>query len=84
MKGWVKIALKRMKAAYNCNHTVGIYWDQSDTDLVTLNTVTEDKKDRFTKYYVGDVDFFFYCPDCGDRLNMKEKYKDAVEVVQMP
>jgi hypothetical protein len=84
MKGWVKIALKRMKAANNCNHTVGIYWDQSDTDLVTVNTVTEDKEDRFTKFYVGDVDFFFYCPDCGDRLNMKEKYKDAVEVVQMP
>jgi hypothetical protein len=84
MKGWIRIALKRMKAAKNCNHTVGIYHHYADTDLVLESEMTVFHKKRHLEYYVGDIAFFDYCPDCGVRLSYKERYKDAVEVVQMP
>lgn len=80
----VNTILRKIREAYNCNHTVGVYWDHSETDLVSVSNITEEKKKRFSLYWVGDIDWFDYCPDCGERLPYKEKYKDAFEVVQMP
>ncbi len=79
MKGWVKLALTKLREAYNCVHTVGIYFDYSGTDLVTMDELTENPEERHTGpgTYAGDVSFFDYCPDCGERLPYKEKYKDA-------
>jgi hypothetical protein len=81
MKRWVKLALAKIKEAYNCDHTVGIYHQYADTDLVLVSemTVFHEKKDL--KYYVGDITFFHYCPDCGERLPYKKRYEDAIEMV---
>lgn len=86
MKGWVKLALKKLLEGDTpyCDHTVGIFHDYSDTDLVLVSELTVDPEKRWSLYYVGDVSFFEYCPDCGDKLPYKEKYKDAIEMVQMP
>jgi hypothetical protein len=85
MKGWIKIALKRMKAAKNCDHIIGIHYDHSDTDLVAESDgLTTNREERWAAHWVGDIVFFDYCLDCGERLPYKERYKDAVEVVQMP
>ena len=81
---WVKSVVKKIKEDLYCDHTVGIYWDHSDTDLVAASSMTEEKKKRFSEYWTGDIDWFDYCPDCGEKLPHKEKYKDAVEMVQMP
>jgi len=77
MKGWVKLAIKKMKEAYNCEHTVGMYYDHLYTELVDVGSLTPNKKDRHILHYVGDVEYFNYCPDCGEKLPYKERYKDA-------
>jgi hypothetical protein len=84
MTKFLKSFIDKVKEAYNCNHTVGLFYDCGGTDTVLESELTTDEKDRYQSYYVGEVDFFHYCPDCGERLPYKEKYKDAVEVVQMP
>jgi hypothetical protein len=81
---WVHSVVSKIKEAYNCNHTVGIHYDYADTELVTNRLITTEKKLRYSHHYVGDVVFFDYCPDCGERLPHKETYKDAIEMVQMP
>ncbi len=81
MKGWVKLALTKLKEAYNCDHTVGIYYDYSGTDTVLESEMTTEKATRHLAYFVSDISFFDYCPDCGEKLPYKEKYKDAVEMV---
>ncbi len=43
----------------DCDHTIGIHWDYSDTRLMALSD------------YEGDdlsIDCFNYCPDCGQSL----------------
>lgn len=67
-----------------CDHSVGLYIDYGTCELVPFSELTEDKDERFNKFYVGDVDFFKFCPDCGNHLGLEEKYEYAVEVVQMP
>ena len=76
---WVKSVVEKIKEAYNCEHTVGIHYDYGDTELVSASLLTPIEKDRHMLHYVGDVVFFDYCPDCGERLPYKEKYKDAVD-----
>jgi hypothetical protein len=80
----MKSFINKIKEAYNCDHSVGLHYDYGGTEIVSESNLTTDIDDRYKQFYVGDVAFFYYCPDCGERLPHKEKYEDAVEVVQMP
>jgi hypothetical protein len=78
---WVKSVVEKIKENLHCDHTVGMYHDYADTDLVLESELVTDAERRWENYYVGDVSFFYYCPDCGERLPHKEMYEDAVEMV---
>jgi hypothetical protein len=58
--------------------------DYGACEIIAQSEVTTDIEKRFNKYYVADISFFCFCPDCGLKLPHKEKYEDAVEMVQMP
>lgn len=68
----------------DCVHTVGIYYDQSDTDLVVESDLTTDIEDRDYAMHVGDVVFFECCPNCGEKLDLKERYAHTVEIIENP
>ena len=57
-----------------CNHTVGMYYDYCDNELVPESELVTDPEKRWENFYVEDVSFFQHCPDCGVKLPYKEKY----------
>ena len=63
-----------------CDHTVGIHYDYSDTDLVNASEIEPGPREWYQPS-VNDTTFFDYCPDCGE--NIKELV-NALKMVQMP